>query len=371
MEFAILQSLGIIFVVVGHRGGINLLADWFPIYSFHMPLFIFISGYFYKKESENQYLNFFIKKIRKLVIPYFIWNFIYGLIAINLQKSEIIAYGIKFNFESLFIKPWQGGNQFGLNVAGWFVLALFLIQIIYTFIRKSFNIIKVNNEYIIMLFMIILGLLGVDLAYKGYKSGWYLTLIHILFGLPFYHLGYFYKEKLEERDTLSNWAYFLILFIVQFLLVKVTGGNTYLGMWDANFNNFKCNIFTPFITPLPGIMFWLRTSRILVPSLQNSKIIDYISRNTWTIMMHHQFVFFIINYCMLIIKNNMGKFNGFNNKKFRTYAWYGYAAFNNKNFLLFYVIAGIAIPLIIKYYLSKIIEFAKSKNNFRSYNLLR
>lgn len=44
----ILSAFGIIFVVLGHVGeNIFTLNEWFPYYSFHMPLFIFISGYFF------------------------------------------------------------------------------------------------------------------------------------------------------------------------------------------------------------------------------------------------------------------------------------------------------------------------------------
>lgn len=42
---------GIIFVVLGHGASINkgmLLGSVFPYYSFHMALFAFVSGYFFK-----------------------------------------------------------------------------------------------------------------------------------------------------------------------------------------------------------------------------------------------------------------------------------------------------------------------------------
>ena len=44
------MCLGIIFVVLGHRGGINLFTEWFPYYSFHMPFFIFLAGYLFKEK---------------------------------------------------------------------------------------------------------------------------------------------------------------------------------------------------------------------------------------------------------------------------------------------------------------------------------
>ena len=51
-QFLILQAIGIILVVLGHKGGISLATDWFAPYSFHILLFIFISGYFYKTNGN-------------------------------------------------------------------------------------------------------------------------------------------------------------------------------------------------------------------------------------------------------------------------------------------------------------------------------
>ena len=63
-------------VVLGHTGDpIRLASDIFPYYSFHMALFIFISGYFYNPQNENKLWGkngYLLKKVKKLVIPYFI-----------------------------------------------------------------------------------------------------------------------------------------------------------------------------------------------------------------------------------------------------------------------------------------------------------
>ena len=60
IQFAILQTIAIIFVVVGHSGGISFGFEWFPISSFHIPLFIFISGYFYKEKQEKKLISTFL-----------------------------------------------------------------------------------------------------------------------------------------------------------------------------------------------------------------------------------------------------------------------------------------------------------------------
>ena len=56
--FRILSAIGIILVVAGHLG-YNLfeIGDLFPYYSFHVFIFLFVSGYFYKKEAEESFLR--------------------------------------------------------------------------------------------------------------------------------------------------------------------------------------------------------------------------------------------------------------------------------------------------------------------------
>lgn len=54
MQFCILSALGMFFVVDGHLNNSYLdIGGLVPYYSFHMPLFAFISGYFYKREAST------------------------------------------------------------------------------------------------------------------------------------------------------------------------------------------------------------------------------------------------------------------------------------------------------------------------------
>ncbi len=109
-KMMLLSSIGIILVVLGHIGNtINLFNDIFPYYSFHMAMFVFISGYFYNVEYEKKILGkngYIVKKIKKLIIPYFIWNLIYGIIINALRHFDIISYGQKITLRTFFIEPW-------------------------------------------------------------------------------------------------------------------------------------------------------------------------------------------------------------------------------------------------------------------------
>lgn len=82
----LLSFFGIIMVVLGHTGDpIRLASDIFPYYSFHMALFIFISGYFYNPQNENKLWGkkrISLKESKKisnsvLYMECYIWNYCY------------------------------------------------------------------------------------------------------------------------------------------------------------------------------------------------------------------------------------------------------------------------------------------------------
>lgn len=70
--FAILSAIGIVMVISAHAGSaLNLFSDYFPYNSFFMPMFIFISGYFFKDKNIKSFdstKNYIIKKIKNLLI---------------------------------------------------------------------------------------------------------------------------------------------------------------------------------------------------------------------------------------------------------------------------------------------------------------
>lgn len=69
----IVKGIGILLVMIGHAPGNPFILTL--IYTFHMPLFFFISGYLfhYNKYKKNQ-IQFFRDKFQRLVIPYFFTN---------------------------------------------------------------------------------------------------------------------------------------------------------------------------------------------------------------------------------------------------------------------------------------------------------
>ena len=173
-----------------------------------------------------------------------------NIIDYSAQGGELLS------LRTLFIVPWLHGHQFIFNLATWFVLILFLVQISYAIFRKIGMYIKVDNEYFFMIFFLIIGLTSVILANEGHITGYKAPIIKVMFLIPFFHFGYLYKEKLESKDNLNNIAYFMILFVIQLILLKKYVNLGFSVAWLNTFN--KENILLPFLTSLTGILFWLR-----------------------------------------------------------------------------------------------------------------
>ena len=92
------KAIGIILVVYGHvaRGihhaGLEINETFFRvvdiiIYSFHMPLFFFLSGlFFYRSLSKRSFIGFFNHKLDYILYPYILWSIFQGVIEVNLAQ---------------------------------------------------------------------------------------------------------------------------------------------------------------------------------------------------------------------------------------------------------------------------------------------
>ena len=123
----VFRGLGILLMVMGHIG-FGGAFDKF-IHAFHMPMFFFVSGYFYRKKDVD-FRTYFAKKQRSLLLPYVSTGVIcYGVwLLLQLhQQSQGMLYFLKPVYHLL----WTDTD--GLPIAGalWFLTALFLCNVLY------------------------------------------------------------------------------------------------------------------------------------------------------------------------------------------------------------------------------------------------
>lgn len=365
--FRILSAFAIIFVISGHLKypGINLFYEWFTPYSFHVPLFLFISGYFYKVDSINTPCRYIIKKAKKLLLPMYLINIVYAVfsqILLNMKGMEF-EYSYPINFKSLLVMPLINGHQFSFGYPMWFVFPLFSVEIVNMLFRKTARYLRIDNDWLFSFVYLLIGILGIHEAQihcgEGVGGLW-LLITRTMFLLPIYQFGILYNQKLEQLDTLNNTLYFIILFLTQYILITNNNSLIYLVSWMSGFQNGP---IIPYLTTLTGIAFWLRIAKILTPALKNSRIVMTISCHTYSIMAFHILGFFTLN-TILFELSKLGLIKGFNvlaYMSFCTYFWDN----GHPQFAGLYLLIGVFLPIALS------VLFQKIKDLFLTYIILR
>lgn len=291
--FNVIYFISIMLIIIGHIDDGNTRTifgfDLLPIYSFHVVIFMFCSGYFFINNQKLTKLEIIKKKAKKILIPLFLWNLFYGIV-ITICHSFGFHFGDNLTLSSLFLKPLYDGEQFVFNLTSWYLFPLFMIFIIHTFIKNYLH----NKKFLWIYFFICLSLsiFGIHLALLGYNRGFYMLLIRVLFFLPFFCFGLLYRNDLEEKDKMNNLLYFFIIAIIALIFTYLNSAPAFF--YVSTFVNAQ-NIYCPIIFGFLGIFFILRISKILVKSFENSKFIHFISNNTMMIMIHHITGIFIVN----------------------------------------------------------------------------
>lgn len=212
-----LKGIAILLVVLGHVIGYNNCEDsflWRFIYSFHMPLFMFISGYVAQMTfrienfSWNEIFSFIIKKFRTLLLPMAAWGIVIPFFFLrSTVENSFVDYLLNY------IKMWGGGL--------WFFATLFFLSILFFFYRwiiKQISIKSIFVDYVILSFFFLLVTLLYILLPKDeiYSEG-----IRSIFSyFMFYFLGTIVCKQAKLRNlVLDNELFFAFSFVLFCLLI--------------------------------------------------------------------------------------------------------------------------------------------------------
>lgn len=132
----IAKAICIILVVVGHYVPDNS-PEWYVmlhdvIYTFHMPLFMFASGYVYiATKKEMSYWSFLAKKVRRLMVPYFTTSLIVISVKLLTQGSMSVDNPVTaVSYLRMFYLPEAGAFL-------WFIWALWWMFVIVPLLKTK------------------------------------------------------------------------------------------------------------------------------------------------------------------------------------------------------------------------------------------
>lgn len=335
--------LAIVFVVDGHttNGRLFELNSLFRYYSFHLMMFAFGSGYFFKLYGGAW--RDFLHRAKKLLLPLYAWNLVYGVGAALLRRFGGFELGEPLSAYTLLIAPITDGEQFVWNLGAWFIFPLFCAQVFYAFIRRLSKLWH-ENEVMTFLLCLIPGCVAVQLCFHGRQAALPLWLLRPMILLPGLAGGTLYRRVLEKRDCLPTVPYLLTIVVLRALLCTRYENLAYL---LSNCSYFACDAFGVYAGGALAIAFYLRISRLLAPHIGKSRLALAISRNTFSIMMHHYMGFFALN-CFFLALNALGLGAAdFSVHTFRTVGGYLYAPGGRPEWNVLYLLCGLTAPLAI------------------------
>ena len=131
-----IRAIAIILVVIGHYYPDNH-PMWYGemrsvIYGFHMPLFMFASGYVYAATIRKEpYLAFVVRKVKRLMVPYLVVSVIIITIKMLTQGNAYVESPVTaMSYVRVFYLPEAGYFT-------WFIWALWWIFVIVPFFNDK------------------------------------------------------------------------------------------------------------------------------------------------------------------------------------------------------------------------------------------
>lgn len=281
--------------VIGGHCGVNFLS-WFPVYSFHMPLFMFISGYFFHDKSFRAFIR---SKAKHLIAPFLLWNFFFGLVCTFLRRSDIIAFGKDISLQTLLVEPFTSGHQFAFNLPTWFVGTLIEVQILYWCLHK---LCRGNMKILTLLSGLSYGV-SLYLAFHHFYPShgpWMLAVEKVCFCLTFYQVGLLYKRFIEKRDSFSITKIVLLVIFNGILMGFISHDIGFTLSW-MKFPTHK--LLLPFAAALSGIYLYMQAAELLKDKISRHSWLGFIGENSFSIMTLHLFFFWLLNTVFYYLKN--------------------------------------------------------------------
>lgn len=279
-----LKGMAIILVVIGHINNVSNELNQY-IYSFHMPLFFFISGYLFNFEKYADIgKKYLVKKIDSLIIPYFFFSVISYMFYITMdslyqpqiQNVEVFREGIFFNLYVIICSA----SRYLINTPLWFLPCLFITEALFFVLKKCFK------DHYIVIFTIIFSFIG--FLYHScipLRLPWGADIAFT--GIVFYSAGYLFRNNYENIFFRKNCSFILFLFLMQIVL---SFANPIVDMYSLNYNNYV--LF--YISAFSGILTYTYFFKMIKPL----EILKFYGRNSLTILGFHYLIISVLKYLL-------------------------------------------------------------------------
>lgn len=279
------KAWGMILVVWGHSAGIPVVLSTL-IYSFHMPLFFFISGYLLK---TSRLQGDFTKEVgdlaRTLLVPYVFFFFVslaYWLLTRDLGARADKYAGV--TLQDAFVGLWTGiSADLLVNVSLWFFPCMLVTQIVY---RAAWKVWPHEARLFVGSLAIACGVLLFTLPWQS-RLPWAFDIVWI--SLVFFSLGRLLQRIPLQAILMATKPAFVRMPV----LVLAFSAWLFLALWQGRVDlaaaNFGRSFFVYFLVAVLGIFIVFAASS----AFKINAVLRWISENTLLIFpLHAMFINF-------------------------------------------------------------------------------
>ncbi len=299
----IFRALGIILMVFGHSGIYgrmlgSFLSPFNFVYLFHMSLFFFYSGYFFREKNIDTPLVFLRRKVMGLYYP----MIKYGLLFLLLRN---IMIPLHLSSQTPFVS-WQNFLESGLFPtlrfydteqmigAFWFLRVLFFVNLIFWALLWVSRLLGGERYKIYVLSFGIVSLSALGYYYNAHDMWPFLNWVRELCVLPIFFVGYLMGSN-KLKIPIKWWIALPALAWLIYL-----SPNHFIGIGQYVFGTPWFFLSTSFC----GIYFtmWV-AERISVMPRVVSLAFTYIGERTFDILIWHFFSFKLVSYLRIVISD--------------------------------------------------------------------
>lgn len=293
-SFDVLKGFLIILVIIGHVIRISVSGDtWHnpvynTIYLFHMPMFIFISGYFSNSIGKKTFFSLVRSRAKRILVPWAIYTLISVLFFLASSQFDLLGSNSTKEWKLFLIELYY------IIVGYWFLLCVFTLSLMYYPVLRYR---ETHSHKYLMLILLIAVIWGLSVVFSEAPIISYLSYIQIgrqtlVFGIGLFF--YYYQRKMTS-------IHYLIVFVVAAFCAGINF--CYNGIWFGDYNLYQ-KIFN-------GIMCAILVFMILKPFanyIYETKIgffLAYCGVNSLGIYTIHFFLLSLIkNGCMPYVGNS-------------------------------------------------------------------
>lgn len=261
----ICKGIGIILVVIGHTGIGQISPSIYNyIYSFHMPLFYFLSGLTFNNDKYNNLATFLKRRFWTLILPFLILN--------------LIVYLYIYISRIHYIPTQSFSNLITGCLALYFLRVLIITEIwhfiIYKIIKKN----PIRILFTVLLVIIIDQLRGLNYKELGLTSNEAISYLLPSIPIIYYTIGNSCKFLLKSFQQKIRYSIlFLLLSILVSILILNYGVGGYFRIIPAISGIISCTITSIII------------SRLTLTQVKNFFL--FVGKNTIIIVAFHQIIY--------------------------------------------------------------------------------